>query len=104
MVGMMQHLDDVLRSARVQTVEVSDDALTVHLKDGRSISCPLLWYPTLAEASSDERQNYRLIGDGTGVHWPDLDEDISVRGMLLGRSSPALEEKADSNDAEAFST
>jgi len=102
---MMQHPDDELRSVRVRTVEVSDDTLTVHLKDGRSLSCPLLWYPTLAEASSDERQNYRLIGDGTGIHWPDLDEDISVRGMLLGRSDPTVEQKkASPGDAEALST
>jgi hypothetical protein len=99
----MQHLDDELRSARVRDVEISDDTLTVHLKDGRSISCLLLWYPTLAEASVEERQNYRLIGDGTGIHWPDLDEDISVRGMLLGRSSPTVDQQARTDDPETVS-
>jgi hypothetical protein len=100
----MQHLDDELRSARVREVEISDDTLTVHLKDGRSVSCPLLWYPSLAKASSNERQNYRLIGDGTGIHWPDLDEDISVRGMLLGRSDPTVEQTTDPDDAATVST
>lgn len=99
----MQHLNDELRSARVREVEISDDTLTAHLKDGRSVSCPLLWYPSLAKASSDERQNYRLIGDGTGIHWPDLDEDISVRGMLLGRPSPSVVQNAGTDDAEAVS-
>jgi len=99
----MQNLNDELRSARVRDVEVSNDSLTVHLRDGRSISCPLLWYPTLAEASHRERQNYRLIGDGTGIHWPNLDEDISVRGMLLGRPSPAVEQQTSTDDTEAVS-
>jgi hypothetical protein len=85
----MATLDDELQAARAREVEVNEEALTVHLEDGRTLSCPLLWYPALVDASTDERQNYRLIGRGTGIHWPDLDEDISVRGMLLGRKSPA---------------
>lgn len=97
----MQRLNDELRSARIRTVEISDDTLTVHLRDGRPVSCPLLWYPTLAEPSAEKRQNYRLIGDGTGIHWPDLDEDISVRGMLLGRPSPAVERKTDTEALSA---
>lgn len=100
----MQHLDDELRSARVREVEISNDTLTVHLKDGRSVSCPLLWYPSLAKASPAKRHNYRLIGDGTGIHWPDLDEDISVRGMLLGRSDPTVEQTTDPDDATTVST
>lgn len=84
----MQHLDEELRQARANKIDVSDDTLTAHLEDGRSISCPLLWYPDLSRASTDERQNYRLIGRGTGIHWPDLDADVSIRGMLLGRKGP----------------
>lgn len=68
-------------------VEVSEDAISAELSDGRRISVPLAWSWRLSEASPDARGNYRLIGDGSGVHWPDVDEDISVHGMLSG--SPA---------------
>ena len=68
-------------------VEVTEDTLTAELADGRSISVPLAWYPRLAHAAPDERRNWRLIGGGHGVHWPDLDEDISVEGLLAGRPS-----------------
>lgn len=70
-----------------QGVEVTEDTLTVELADGRSISVPLAWYPRLAHATPDERRNWQLIGGGEGVHWPDLDEDISVEGLLAGRPS-----------------
>ena len=65
-------------------VDVTEDTLTVELADGRSISVPLAWYPRLAHATPDERRNCRLIGGGEGVHWPDVDEDISVEGLLSG--------------------
>ena len=68
-------------------VDVTEDTLTVELADGRSISVPLAWYPRLAHATPDERLNCRLIGGGEGVHWPDVDEDISVEGLLAGRPS-----------------
>jgi Protein of unknown function (DUF2442) len=68
-------------------VEISDVALTVELVDGRSVSVPLLWYPRLVDATLAERENWRLIGRGEGIHWPDLDEDISVAGLLAGRRS-----------------
>lgn len=68
-------------------VEVTDDTLTAELADGRSISVPLAWYPRLAHAAPHERRNWRLIGGGEGIHWPDLDEDISVEGLLAGRHS-----------------
>jgi hypothetical protein len=61
--------------------------LTVDLVDGRTVSVPLAWYPRLAHASAPERENWRLIGRGEGIHWPDLDEDISVEGLLVGRPS-----------------
>ncbi|HXH20438.1 MAG TPA: DUF2442 domain-containing protein [Dehalococcoidia bacterium] len=68
-------------------VEVSDDTLTVELSDGRSISVPLAWYPRLLHARPEERRRWRLIGGGQGIHWDDLDEDISVEGLLAGRRS-----------------
>jgi hypothetical protein len=71
----------------VENVAVSDDTLRVDLSDGRSISVPLAWYPRLSHASSPERKRWRLIGRGVGIHWEDLDEDISVEGLLAGRPS-----------------
>lgn len=68
-------------------VEVSDVTLTVELVDGRSVSVPLLWFPRLVDATPAERANWRLIGRGEGIHWPDLDEDISVAGLLAGKRS-----------------
>ena len=68
-------------------VELSHDTLSVDLADGRSIAVPLAWYPRLAHASSAERENWRLTGGGRGIHWPDLDEDLSVDGLLAGRPS-----------------
>lgn len=65
----------------------SDDTLTVELADGRSLSVPIAWYPRLFHGSQKERENWELIGDGEGIHWPDLDEDISVEGLILGRPS-----------------
>ena len=68
-------------------VEVSDDTLTVHLADGRSIAVPVIWYPRLADGTPHERSRWQLIGSGQGIHWPDLDEDISVEALLAGRRS-----------------
>jgi hypothetical protein len=61
--------------------------MTVQLDDGCALSVPLAWYPRLLHGSAQERQRYELIGDGEGIHWPQLDEDISVEGMLAGRRS-----------------
>jgi Protein of unknown function (DUF2442) len=71
----------------VENVAVSADTLCVDLSDGRSISVPLAWYPRLSHASSAERKRWRLIGRGVGIHWEELDEDISVEGLLAGRPS-----------------
>jgi hypothetical protein len=71
----------------VQDVRVSDDALTVDLSDGRTLSVPLAWYPRLLHATAEERNHWRPIGRGEGIHWPELDEDVSVEGLLLGRPS-----------------
>jgi len=68
-------------------VVVTDDSLTVDLSDGRSISVPLAWYPRLVHASQNERTRWRLIGRGEGIHWPELDEDISVGALIAGKPS-----------------
>ncbi len=75
------------RIAAAQRVTVSEDALVVELTDGRTISVPLVWYPRLLHSKPAERNTWRLIGQGEGIHWPDLDEDISVENLILGRSS-----------------
>jgi hypothetical protein len=72
---------------RAIAVHLTDDTLVVDLADGRSLSAPLAWYPRLLQGSPAERSNYRLIGSGEGIHWPDLDEDVSVEGILAGRPS-----------------
>ena len=77
----------VTESATAKAVKISNDTLIVELRDGRSVSVPLKWYPRLAEGRPAERRNWEFIGPGTGIHWPDLDEDISVEGLLLGRPS-----------------
>ncbi|HLE03594.1 MAG TPA: DUF2442 domain-containing protein [Anaerolineales bacterium] len=76
-----------IRQARAQAVTVTDDALIVDLADGRTITVPLAWYPRLLQASPAERGNWRFVGDREGIHWPDLDEDISVEGLLAGKRS-----------------
>ena len=76
-----------VRLARAQHVTVSEDTLTVDLTDGRTISVPIGWFPRLLHGTSEERHNWRLIGKGEGIHWPELDEDISVDDLLAGRPS-----------------
>lgn len=68
--------------ARARSIEFVADAMVVHLVDGRSLSVPLDWFPRLHDAPPERRENWRLIGSGTGVHWPDLDEDLSVAALL----------------------
>ena len=70
-----------------ENIAVTDDTLSVDLSDGRSISAPLAWFPRLVHASQEERDNWRLIGRGEGIHWPDLDEDMSTEDLLAGRGS-----------------
>jgi hypothetical protein len=84
--GMSTSQSDV-RAALAQRVTVTEDALVVDLVDGRTVSVPLLWYPRLAHGAPAELANWRLIGRGEGIHWPDLDEDISVGGLLAGQPS-----------------
>ncbi len=70
-----------------KNVIVTDDTLSVELSDGRSISVPLTWFPRLLNATPKERNNWRLIGKGDGIHWEDLDEDINIEGLITGRPS-----------------
>ena len=80
-----------LQMARAMDVTVTEEALTVELEDARTVSAPLGWYPRLLFATPEERDNWRLIGGGEGIHWPDLDEDISVEGLLIGNPSGETE-------------
>jgi len=68
----------------IQDIRVTDDTIIAHLTDGRTISVPLVWSWRLSEATPEQRANYEIIADGEGVHWPDVDEDISAEGMLYG--------------------
>jgi hypothetical protein len=76
-----------LREAVAQRLNVIEDALVVDLTDGRTITVPTAWFPRLAHGTEQERVNWRLIGKGEGIHWQDLDEDISVESLLAGRRS-----------------
>ena len=69
---------------RAEQVRFTDEEMVVALADGRKISVPIVWFPRLADASPEERENYELMGEGEGIHWPDLDEDLSVHGLLAG--------------------
>jgi len=71
----------------IQQVTVTDDTLSSDLSDGRTISVPLAWYPRLLHGSIEERNDWRFIGSGSGIHWNQLDEDISVRNLILGQPS-----------------
>lgn len=73
---------------RVLDVAFSDDALSVSLRDGRVISVPLVWYPRLLNATPDQRRNWKIAGGGYGIHWPDVDEDLSTEGLLRGAKAP----------------
>ncbi len=79
-----------LQEVRIKDISVSEDKITAYLVDGRVISVPLAWSWRLSEASPKQRSNYKIIGDGHGVHWPDIDEDISAEGMLYGIPAPRL--------------
>ncbi len=73
---------------RIARITVTDEVITAELMDGRVIIVPLVWSWRLSEATPEQRSNYELIGDGLGVHWPDVDEDISVEGTLHGTPAP----------------
>ena len=81
---------------RVKDVRFTDDALSVDLLDGRTITVPLAWYPRLLHATIEQRGNWRTAGGGFGIYWPDIDEDLSTEGLLRGAPAPR---KATSNVA-----
>ena len=76
-----------MRTALAEHVSVTEDSLIVDLDDGRTVTVPLAWFPRLLHGTLEERNKWRLIGKGEGIHWPDLDEDISIDGILLGKPS-----------------
>lgn len=76
-----------LKNTAAKGVMVGEDSLVVELSDGRTITVPVTWFPRLLHGTPAERSNWRLIGSGEGIHWPDLDEDISVASLLAGRRS-----------------
>ncbi len=79
---------------RAVDVVSDDDNLTVDLADGRRLIVPLAWFPRLLHASPDQRRNWRLLGDGQGIHWPDVDEDVSVGGLLRGTAGSETSRRA----------
>lgn len=69
---------------RVKAVRITEDVLSVDLLDGRTITVPLAWYPRLLHATAEQRENWQIAGGGFGIHWPDVDEDLSTQGLLRG--------------------
>jgi len=80
-------MSSLTADVRARNVVISNESLTVELNDGRAISVPLAWYPRLLHGTPEERNSWRLIGNREGIHWPDLDEDISIENLLLGKPS-----------------
>lgn len=81
----------VAADERVAEVETSEDELTVRLMDGRRISVPLAWYPRLLHATPAQRKNWKVAGGGYGIHWEDVDEDLSTEGLLRGAPAPSMQ-------------
>jgi hypothetical protein len=80
-------LTPTLTVAKIVRVMVNDDTLAVDLEDGRTIAVPIGWFPRLAYGTPAERANFQISGAGCGIHWPDLDEDIGIEGLILGKKS-----------------
>jgi len=83
----MSSLPTEIKQVTAKEVRFTDDAMVVDLNDGRTITVPLTWYPRLLHATHGELHTWRFIGDGEGIHWPELDEDISILGLLAGNAS-----------------
>lgn len=81
-------ITDKRADERVEDVSLSDDSFTVELMDGRSIHTPLAWFPRLLHATPEQREHWQVVGAGYGIHWPDVDEDISSEGLLRGAPAP----------------
>ena|SRR5215212_4357926 len=73
---------------RVADVEIAEESISVRIKDGRTISVPIVWYPRLLNATEEQRKNWKITGGGYGIHWPDIDEDLSTEGLLRGVPAP----------------
>jgi hypothetical protein len=81
-------ISEIQPGERVKNVLFTEDTLSVDLIDGRTISVPLAWYPRLLHANPKQRQNWQICGGGFGIHWPDIDEDLSTEGLLRGAPAP----------------
>jgi hypothetical protein len=79
---------------RVADVDFTEDALSVALMDGRTITVPLAWYPRLLNATKAQRKNWQVAGGGYGIHWPDIDEDLSTEGLLRGAPAPGVRKRS----------
>jgi hypothetical protein len=77
------NISTIIKSVKASEIQIKDDYLIVSLLDGRILSTPLEWFPKLRSASVEQLNNWRFIGDGEGIHWEDLDEDISIEGLLI---------------------
>ncbi|MDA8137229.1 MAG: DUF2442 domain-containing protein [Desulfobacteraceae bacterium] len=82
------NISEIKPGERVKDVHFSEDSLSVDLMDGRTISVPLAWYPRLLHADAKQRKNWKISGGGFGIHWPDIDEDLSTEGLLRGAPAP----------------
>jgi|SRR5213080_4189458 len=80
-------MSTLIAVVRAQKLVITEDSLIVDLSDGGSITVPLAWYPRLVHGTAEERSNWKWIGDREGIHWPDLDEDISIKNLVLGKAS-----------------
>lgn len=86
----MSTAEELLIEARVQDVRCTEDRLIVDLTDGRELSVPIRWYPRLLNATPEQRAKWELAGAGYGIHWPEIDEDLSVKGLLMGWAAPGV--------------
>ena len=82
------HIQDIKPGEQVKNVILTEDTLSVDMVDGRTITVPLAWYPRLLHASDEQRRNWQVCGGGYGIHWPDIDEDLSTEGLLRGAPAP----------------
>jgi hypothetical protein len=82
----------IFADIRVKNVIIEEDDLTVEIMDGRTIKVPLIWYPRLFNANSEQLQNWEICGGGYGIHWEEIDEDLSVEGLLRGAAAPDYEQ------------
>lgn len=87
---------------RVADVQISDDELSVRLRDGRKISVPLVWYPRLLRATGEQRNRWEIAGAGYGIHWDEIDEDLSVEGLLRGAPAPRQAVRATESNAKTL--